>query len=119
MGGGELFAFAALWERWTKGETPLETCSLITTAANALAGRLHHRMPLLLERESQELWLNGKASSQDLIPLLSPYAGDALSTYEVSIYVNASKNNGKECIDPLPSADLVTDNPASAKIPIP
>ena len=32
------FAFAGLWERWEKGEEPIESCTLITTDANGLVG---------------------------------------------------------------------------------
>src|SRR3954451_15443984 len=31
---GGPFAFAGLWERWTKGDDPVETCTLLTTQAN-------------------------------------------------------------------------------------
>src|SRR5438067_3297187 len=45
---GEPFAFAGLWERWDKGEIPLETCTLLTTEANTLLRPLHDRMPVIL-----------------------------------------------------------------------
>ena len=40
---GEPFAFAGLWEHWEKapGGVPVESCTIITTAANALVAKLH------------------------------------------------------------------------------
>src|SRR5262245_8599900 len=40
MKDGSPFAFAALWERWEKGEEPVETCTLITTEANGVVGQV-------------------------------------------------------------------------------
>src|SRR5690606_37129173 len=40
------FAIAGLWERWGRGEAPLETATLITTAPNALMETIHNRMPV-------------------------------------------------------------------------
>jgi len=42
------FAFAGLWERWERGEEPVESCTLITTEANGVVGPVHNRMPVIL-----------------------------------------------------------------------
>src|SRR5258707_11638201 len=42
------FAFAGLWERWEKGETPVESCTIITMDANGFMQPLHNRMPVIL-----------------------------------------------------------------------
>jgi putative SOS response-associated peptidase YedK len=38
---GRPFVFAGLWERWTKGETPVESCTIVTTDANEFMAPLH------------------------------------------------------------------------------
>jgi putative SOS response-associated peptidase YedK len=43
------FAFAGLWETWRGGESPLETCTIITTSANRTMEPLHNRMPVILD----------------------------------------------------------------------
>ena len=45
---GGPFAFAGLWETWTKGDGPVESCTLITTEANATVAPAHDRMPVIL-----------------------------------------------------------------------
>jgi putative SOS response-associated peptidase YedK len=45
--GGGPFALAGLWERWTdpQGAGTIESCTIITTEANARLREIHHRMP--------------------------------------------------------------------------
>ena len=45
---GSPFAFAGLWERWSKGEKPIESCTLLTTEANDVVSLVHDRMPIIL-----------------------------------------------------------------------
>src|SRR5258707_2290544 len=56
---GELFAFAALRDRWkdASGKT-VETCSILTTTPNAVTAAVHDRMPVILEPDGYELWLD-------------------------------------------------------------
>jgi putative SOS response-associated peptidase YedK len=54
-----LLAFAGLWERWRGPDAQtLETCVIVTTAANPLLASIHDRMPVALAREDQPLWLD-------------------------------------------------------------
>jgi putative SOS response-associated peptidase YedK len=55
----EPFAFAGLWDRWQAQDgTTLETCTILTTAANQLLADIHDRMPVILSPESYDLWLD-------------------------------------------------------------
>jgi putative SOS response-associated peptidase YedK len=60
--GSQPFAFAGLWESWRgldrSSETPIETCTILTTAANAICSALHDRMPVIIEPADYETWLN-------------------------------------------------------------
>ena len=56
---GELFAFAGLWEGWKDPNGNwIRTCSILTTTPNALTSAIHDRMPVILDRESYDLWLD-------------------------------------------------------------
>lgn len=99
--GGGPFCFAGLWERWTRGEKPVETCTIITTDANELMAPIHDRMPVILSPADYELWLDEAVQEPErLTPLLRPYAGD-LEAYPVSPFVNSPRNNAPECLAPL------------------
>ena len=50
VGEGELFAFAGIWDRWKDGSgNAVETCSMLTTAPNAVTSPVHDRLPVILE----------------------------------------------------------------------
>ncbi|MBA2655422.1 MAG: SOS response-associated peptidase [Tatlockia sp.] len=56
----KLMAIAGLWESWqsANGDEVIQSCCLITTKANELLDPIHHRMPVVLNKDAQALWLN-------------------------------------------------------------
>jgi putative SOS response-associated peptidase YedK len=57
-----VFAFAGLWERWSKGDPPLESCTILTTRPNELLQKIDHdRMPVILSPNDYENWLDHSA----------------------------------------------------------
>lgn len=101
---GRPFAFAGIWEKW-KGEEgePLYTCAIVTSAPNRQIAHIHDRMPVILDAEGREAWLDPAVQAPDLMRLLRPYAG-ALDAYEVSTVVNAAANDVPACIEPVQRA---------------
>ena len=95
-----LFFLAGLWDSWSAGEKPIETCVIITTTANELNAQIHDRMPVILRREAIDLWLNLKTSQSDLLSLLTPYESNKMETILVSKLVNSPKNDNPDCIIP-------------------
>ena len=96
------FAFAGLWERWEKGEKPIESCTILTTEANEVAAAVHIRMPMILTREARRVWLDPEiedaAALQDL---LRPYPAEEMTAYRVNPIVNKAGNEGAECVAPV------------------
>jgi putative SOS response-associated peptidase YedK len=100
---GEPFGFAGLWERWTNPEdqSVLETCTILTTEANAYLKDIHPRMPVMLSPEAFGPWLDpatDKAAAQDL---LQPYPAEQLTAYPISTRVNVVANDDPSVIEPL------------------
>lgn len=67
------FAMAGLWERWLNpldpDATPLETCAILTTQANALVASIHQRMPVIVRPEEYAVWLDpGRSDPASLTP---------------------------------------------------
>ncbi|MCA9267495.1 MAG: SOS response-associated peptidase [Planctomycetales bacterium] len=99
------FALAGLWERWdgpsgdgTAG--PLETCTLITTSANAVASPIHDRMPVLIAECDYEAWLDPQFQDKECLQaMLRPYAGDDLAADPVSTHVNSVRNDDPACVE--------------------
>ena len=104
MRSGEPFAFAGLWSVWRDAEgNRVPSCTIVTTAANDLLSPVHDRMPVILPREAEDLWLD--PSIQDpaaLSGVLAPHDSDAMEAYEVSDRVNSVANDGPDLIEPAP-----------------
>lgn len=96
------FAFAGLWDTWNDPTgTPLSTCTIITTAANALLASIHHRMPAMLSPEAESVWLDRRLTAPaTLLALLTPYASESMEAYAVSPVVNTPRHNAPDCIVP-------------------
>jgi putative SOS response-associated peptidase YedK len=106
--GGPL-AMAGLYEIWrdpTRDDDDPNrfrwTCTVLTTQAEDELGRIHDRMPLLVEPERYADWLDPTRSEpDDLRSLLVPAAPGRLEAYPVSTAVNSVRNNGPELVAPL------------------
>jgi putative SOS response-associated peptidase YedK len=67
IGGGELFAFAGIWESWNDPNGGmLETVSILTTTPNALTVTVHDRMPAILHTRHYDVWLNPEITGPEL-----------------------------------------------------
>ena len=99
---GKPFGFAGLYEVWEPPEgEALTTCTIITTEANELMKPIHDRMPVIVPKEKQDLWLDPEVKDQEsLLDLLKPYPAVDLDAYPVSRRVNSPANNFPDCIKP-------------------
>jgi len=97
------FCFAGLWDRWQPPEgTPVESCTIITTGADAFAAEFHHRMPVILSENDYARWLDPRIShAAQIAPLLRPFASEAMRVYPVSTLVNNARVDEARCITPL------------------
>ena len=103
MRSGEPFAFAGLWSVWRDPEgNAVPSCAIITTAANDLLRPIHDRMPVVLPREMETLWLDQSVDGPiALADVLRPYPADAMDAYEVCPWVNSVANDGPEVVEAL------------------
>lgn len=106
-GDGEPFSIAVLWERWEQDTAAIESCAVLTTAANEVMGIIHDRMPVGIAAKSADAWLSPKTSPamiQRIIEGVSDVsnASDVLTSYAVSPYVNASSHDDALCWVPDP-----------------
>ncbi len=101
MRDGSSFAFAGLWERWDKGEAPVETFTIITGEPNSLVAELYNRMPVILDPNDYDAWLT---AADTAIPqaLLQPFPSQLMTAYPVSKRVNNVKNDDAALPEPAP-----------------
>ena len=99
---GGVLAFAGLWERWKgpSGEI-VESCTIVTTAANGTMAPFHHRMPVILPAAAWDRWLDPKpVDPASLLGLLVPAPDELLSVRPVSTLVNKPSREGKDLVEP-------------------
>ena len=97
------FAFAGLWERWKSPDgEEIQSCTILTTEANDLLRSIHNRMPVILDPQDYDLWLDPTVQKPEpLQQLLCPYQSEAMTSYAVSTQVNNPANNSAKCINSL------------------
>jgi putative SOS response-associated peptidase YedK len=115
----EIFAFAALYDEIEQedGEV-LASYTVITTEANELAAGYHHRMPVILKPEDEELWVSREVDEGNAVAhLLAPYPAERMAVRPVSPAVNNVRNNDPSLIEPLDDdeIDALTDGERSQK----
>lgn len=98
-------AFAGIWEHWQSPEgSELESCSIITTSANATLANLHHRMPVILDEADWETWMDtSETTTKSALEMLVPSPDGLLDAVPVSKRVNAVANDDatiQEEVDP-------------------
>jgi putative SOS response-associated peptidase YedK len=94
------FAFAGLWERWDKGDKPVESCTIVTTEANDFMRPLHERMPVILDPKDHARWLDPSEEPAGAVELLRPSADLGLEMTAVSPKVNNARFEGPACLEP-------------------
>lgn len=104
---GGIMALAGLYAHWRDPHVPrdddpaawLTTCTIITTDATDAAGRVHPRMPLALDAEHYDAWLDPRCrDTGELRALLDTPAGGHLDARPVSPAVNDVRADGPELV---------------------
>lgn len=108
---GEPLAFAGLWESWTDpAGNILESCTILTTSANAFMAEVHERMPVILDRTAWPVWLDPEIQEPAAIQeLLQPSRSELWQRHPVSRRVNHVKHDVPECITPVKPMNRLFD----------
>lgn len=106
------FALAGLWEVWSDQQScpaggdsandrlKIESCTILTTSANAKLAQLHERMPVILTPGDYEVWLSREVQEpQELEQLFEPLPEDELEFDPVSTIVNKATNDDPRCVE--------------------
>ncbi len=93
-----LFAMAGVYDAGTC------TYAVVTCLSNALVRSVQHRMPVILDKQREKLWLDMRTSNtEELLPILRACDSGLLRGYKVSALVNSPENNSPDCLKPLQS----------------
>ena len=77
---GRPFGFAGLYETWHgPDKTEVRSCAMITTEPNALLQPIHDRMPVIVPKDREHVWLDDKTEDPNiLLSILKPYPAEAM-----------------------------------------
>jgi putative SOS response-associated peptidase YedK len=92
------FSLAGIYEDWIDKETGeiVKTFAIVTTEANPLMEKIHNikrRMPLILSREKEAIWLNESTTEAELKELIKPFDEHKMSAYTISKRITSRKDN--------------------------
>ena len=115
-------AFAGLYELWRDESVPddhehawLWTATIITTSAPDELGKIHERMPMIIEPDRWADWLDPESKDPaDLMSLLAPAAAGGLDSYPVSTAVNSVRNNGPHLLERIDPGQVGQDPSATS-----
>jgi putative SOS response-associated peptidase YedK len=104
---GELFAFAGLWDGWRDASGNwMKTCSILTTTPNAVTSAIHDRMPVILDPDNYDLWLDPGMTDPNVVSELpKPYDARLMQCFPVSTRINHVGNDDEECLRPVELAE--------------
>lgn len=102
----ELFCMAGIWETWhDPAGNSSESFAILTTQANALASKIHDRMPIILQDEGAHEWLDGNPETietESRFNFFAAISSDRMQCRMVNPIVNNNQNDSPECIEPPP-----------------
>lgn len=83
-------AMAGIWEHWLHPSgSEILSVSLITTVANKTVGKIHHRMPVIVQAADWDRWLDtSNVKAEGLGQLLVPASDSLLQSHPVSTRIN-------------------------------
>ncbi len=89
-----IFALAGLYDQWLDphGER-IDTYTILTTSANSFMERLHHRMPVILHQQAEDIWLDPATPISRLVTLMSPFEPEKMAAAPASLRVNNVRND--------------------------
>ena len=98
----EVFAVAGLHEHWPGKDDarPIDSYTILTTAANDMMRALHDRMPVILHERAYDAWLDpANSDTESLEQLLQPFPSEEMRAQTVSARVNNARNNDPGLIE--------------------
>lgn len=96
----KMFSMAGLWDTWTNSDGEvIHTCTIITVPANNKLSSIHDRMPAILDKETESIWLDPNIKDPNkLLEMLKTYPEDETDAYPVSRAVNSPSIDTQECL---------------------
>jgi putative SOS response-associated peptidase YedK len=102
----DIFSIAGFWEEYEDTDgNEFHTFTMITTTANETVKGIYDRMPVILDKTGEKIWLDKASTETDLLSILTPYDRSELNLYSVSPRITDTTANVPSLISPAPPSD--------------
>jgi putative SOS response-associated peptidase YedK len=106
--GGELFAFAGLWDEGRVGGERVASVTVLTTVANSICAPVHDRMPCVLaSAEAEAAWLSPDVDAEGALDMLGPVDAGRTQAAPANPAVNRAGVEGAELLTVPPATEPV------------
>ena len=96
MDDEQAFAMAGIWDAWIDEQgNELRSFSILTTMANETVAGIHHRMPVILSRDKEKVWLDNSPEAL-LLECLKPYEEKTMKKIPLGRMINNPANDSPE-----------------------
>ena len=99
----ELFGFAGIYNNFSDAEgKPIYTCTILTCPPNNLVKKVHNRMPVIINKDDEDFWLNPENDDfESLFNLLKPYSENKMNMHIVEKRVNNPANDDENLVEEI------------------
>lgn len=81
----DIFSMAGLWETWTSPEgKKIQSFTVITQNPNSVMKDIHDRMPAILTRDQENIWLSDDISPSELLEMIEPYPDENMKVEPIN-----------------------------------
>jgi putative SOS response-associated peptidase YedK len=102
----KLFAIAGLWEEYDNDEGEVfHTFTMITMPSDELVSPVAERMPCILDKRFEKLWLSRQTKDEELVTILESTKVSHTKGYTISPAINQTEADNPTLIIPAPAAD--------------
>ncbi|QWB96158.1 SOS response-associated peptidase [Mycoplasmatota bacterium] len=107
----KIFPMAAIWNTFIKDDgTKVHTVAIVTTKSNDMMSQIHDRMPVILNKKGEDVWLNPmNQNPKDLKKILIPYQSHKMKMYKVSKKINASSYDFEDALIEIEDDETLFD----------
>ena len=101
------FGIGGLWDSWENNSKRIETCTILTCNANEAMQHLHPRMPVVIQPERYDEWLDPATPVSEISQDLFPFSTKTTVISPVSDYVNNVRHDDIRCQQEYSEPDQV------------
>jgi putative SOS response-associated peptidase YedK len=89
---------AGLWEAWLGADgSEIETMAILTTTASDDVAAIHDRMPVIIEPQHYDRWLDCSSGSENrVLDLLAPLPKGRMTTMSINPKLNDPRAEGPD-----------------------